>query len=199
MEMKRQQIRALCEENISRQEKQQPLLKYSGIEIGTEYRESTMMMYVQTELKKLSNYLSGVKNQGKAYATYSFNTSGKEEERWRIETVDLKYKEYIEALISFDKRADEVLLSALGIDSSLSSISKDGVISKSGADVFYNYLIYLLSLTPADEKCCEAFNLGIRINFPDLYQKGYRIGFFRDVPQRQESLSQSDRLSNTQP
>ena len=102
-------------------------------------------------------------------------------------------------MIAYDKRADEVLLSSVGLDSSISSVSKDGVISKSGADSYYNYLIYLMSLTPEDEICCEPFNLAIKVNFPDLYNAGYRIGFYRELPERQENIAPDNRLNQQQP
>lgn len=198
IETKRTQISKLCDENKKRKQEGVELFVYNGIEIGTEYRESLVIQYLQSELRKISSYLTGQDNQGKAYATISFKNSQGEEERWKIETVDLKYKEYIDALISYDKRADEVLLSSVGLDSSISSVSKDGVISKSGADAYYNYLIYILSLTSEDEICCEPFNLAIAINFPDLYAQGYRIGFYREVPARQEDVSPKDRLNKQQ-
>ena len=168
---------------------------FNGIDIGTEFKESTLIKYIQSELRKISQYLSGADNQGKAYATISFKSGGTEEERWKIETVDLKYKEYIESLITYDKRADEVLLSSVGLDSSISSVGKDGVISKSGSDAYYNYLIYLMSLTPDEEICCEPFNWAIQINFPLLYKKGYRIGFYREIPSRQEEVKPNERLN----
>lgn len=199
IESKRRQITSLCSENKERQKKGEKLLQYNKIEIGTVFKESTLVQYLQEELRKLSKYLSGSGNQGKAYSSISFKTGqGHEEERWKIETVDLKYKEYITSLIEYDKRADEVLTAAVGLDSSISNISKDGVISKSGADVYYNYLIYLMQLTPDDEKCSEPFNLAIRMNFPELYSQGYRIGYFRQIPSRQEDVSPKDRLNNQQ-
>jgi hypothetical protein len=90
------------------------------------------------------------------------------------------------------------MLSAVGLDSSISSVTKDGVISKSGADVFYNYLIYLMSLTPDDETCSEPFNMALQINFPKLYAQGFRIGFYREMPSRQEEISVNNRLQNQQ-
>lgn len=195
LEAKRKQIKALCDENKNRVKKNLLPLKYNNIEIGTEYRESLVIQFMNEELRRLSAYLSGKKNQGKAYATLSFKTSQNEVEEWKIQTIDLKYKEYIDALINYDKRVDEVLLGAVGMDSSISSVSKDGVISKSGADVYYNFILYLQTLTPDDEKCCEPFNLAIRVNFPELYKQGYRIGFYREVPARQEEISPKDRLN----
>ena len=196
VESKRKQISSICQENVQRKKDNKELLTYNGIEVGTKFSEAYLIRYMNLELRRLSQYLSGKNNQGKAYATTSFRTGNNEEERWRIETVDLKYKEYISSLIEYDKRADEVLLASVGMDSSISSVSKDGVISKSGADVYYNYLIYLLTLTPDDEKCSEAFNMAIRVNWPDLYAAGYRIGYFREMPSRQEEISPNNRLNN---
>ena len=198
IESKRNQITRLCEENKKRSSKGDSPLKYNGIDIGTSFKESVLIQYIQQELRNISKYLSGADNQGKAYATYSFKNSSGEEERWKIETVDLKYKEYVDALIAYDKRADEVLLSSVGHDSSISSVSKDGVISKSGADAYYNYLIYILSLTSEDEICSEPFNLALAVNFPDIYANGMRIGYYREVPARQEDVSPKDRLNNQQ-
>lgn len=76
-------------------------------------------------MNKLVEFLSGSKNQGKTFSSYTFDSKGQPVE-WKIEDVDMKYKEYITALIDYDKRADEVLISSLGIDSSISNISKDG-------------------------------------------------------------------------
>ena len=90
------------------------------------------------------------------------------------------------------------LLSSVGLDASITAVGKDGVISKSGSDAYYNYLIYIMSLTPEDEICAEPFNLALRLNFPDLYKQGYRIGFYREVPQRQEDVAPKDRLNQQQ-
>lgn len=198
IESRRMQITNLCKENDQRQKNKEELLTLDGLEIGTEYKESTLMRYIQNELRKISTYLAGTDNQGKAYASISFKSGSNAEERWQIETVDLKYKEYISALIDYDKRADEVLLSAVGMDSSISSVSKDGVISKSGADAYYNYLIYIMGLTPDEDVCAEPFNMALKVNFPSLYNQGYRFGFYRITPARQEDTSSSDRLKNQQ-
>lgn len=198
---KRSMITKLCEENKKLQKAGKDIKQYSNIDIGTEFKESTLIQYINAELRKLSEYLSGADNQGKAYASFSFNTGqagSTTEERWRIENVDLKYKEYIESLITYDKRADEVITMSVGLDSSISSISKDGIISKSGADVYYNYMLYMLSLTPDDEKCSEPFNLALKVNFPALYAAGYRFGYYREMPDRQQDISPNNRLNAQQ-
>lgn len=86
----------------------------------------------------------------------------------------------------------------MGLDAAISAVDKDGVISKSGSDTYYNYLIYIMSLTSEDEVCAEPLNWALRLNFPHLYQQGYRLGFYREVPQRQEDVTPSQRLNQQQ-
>lgn len=198
VETKRNQITRLCEENKTRKAKKEELIKYNGLDIGTEMKESTLVKYIREELRKFSNYLSGEDNQGKAYSTFSFTDGQGHEQQWKIETIDLKYKEYIDALISYDKRAEQALLASVGLDASISAIDKEGVISKSGSDAYYNYLIYIMSLTPEDEVCSEPLNWALQVNFPRLYAGGLRIGFYREVPQRQEDVAPKNRLNNQQ-
>lgn len=185
-----------CDENKKREDEGKELLKIGDLEIGTEYNIALRDAYVKTELRNLSNFLSGVKNQGKLFSSYSYRTSDGEAS-WQIKPIDLKYKEFIGSLIDYDKRADDVITTSKGIDASISNISKEDVISKSGADLYYNYLIYLHNLTIPEMKCTEAINQAIRINFPGEYKKGYRVGFYNDAPQRQEEIAPSDRLQNT--
>lgn len=187
-----------CEENKKRKANNQELIKYNGIEIGDEMRESTVIEYIRYELRKFGQYLSGERNQGKAYSTFSFMDGSGHEQSWRIENIDMKYKEYIESMIAYDKRAEEALLSSVGLDASISAVSKDGIISKSGSDAYYNYLIYIMSLTPEDEICAEPLNMALRVNFPSYYAQGYRIGFYREVPQRQEDIAPKDRINQQQ-
>jgi len=202
LEYKKEMLQNICEENEKLKEAGEQLIsikdKATGetIELGTEYSEKYLIQYTNMEVKKLSKYLSGTKNQGKIFVSNSFQNGEKEEVRWKVEVIDLKYKEYISSLISNDKRADEVLTTSKGIDASISSISKDGIISKSGSDLYYNYLIYLHNLSIPERICSEVFNMAIRINFPHLYKNGIRLGYYNDAPQKLEDTPPKDRLQS---
>jgi len=185
-----------CQENAKRETDGKELIKPHGIEIGTEYSSTFRDQYIAKELETLSTFLSGVSNQGKLYSSYSYPTSDGKEVAWQIVPLDLKYKEFIGALVEYDKRADEVITQSIGIDPAISNISKDGVISKSGSDLLYNYIIYLYNLPLAEITCTEAVNQAIKINFPKKYAEGKRIGFYNEVPQRQEDVSPQDRVKN---
>lgn len=199
VEDKEELIQRIVKENDEREDATKPFKKLvvgkTTIEIGTSYKSEYLTQYMNAELKKLASVLSGESNQGKMYATTAYG-SGPEAQQWKIEEFPLKYKEYFEALLKYDERSDQVLLSSLGLDASLSNVSKEGVISKSGADAYYNYLIYLLNLTIPEHTATEDVNFAIRLNFPDLYAEGFRIGFYNSAPQRQEEISQGNRMQN---
>lgn len=167
------------------------------LEVGTTYNDNLLSRYIQMEINNLANFLSGRgKNQGKIYASRAYYNNEGQPESWKIEEIPQKYKEYIEALITYDKRGDMVLLSSKGIDSSISNISGDGVISKSGADTYYNYIVYLTQQSIPEHVVCADLNYAIRLNFPKEWAQGIRIGFYRPNVQRQEDISPDDRLAN---
>ena len=167
------------------------------MEVGTEYHDGLLQEFTSRELKKLGQFLSGAgKNQGKYYATTSYTDEDGHEQRWRIEEIPQKYKEYIEAITSYDERADYVMLSAKGLDPSISNISKEGVISKSGSDAYYNYLIYLNGLTIPENVVCSDLNFALKLNFPKQYAAGTRIGFYRPAIAKQQDVTPKNRLEN---
>ena len=204
VESKRRMLEDICEKNAELEEAGKKLLtiKFDDndvMEVGTQYNENIMNEYANRELARFTRFLSGAgKNQGKVYSSYSYLTNEGKPDRWIIEEIPQKYKEYIEGLTSYDKRADEVITMAKGVDSSISNISKDGIISKSGADAYYNYMIYLSNLTIPEEVVTSDINYAIRLNFPEKYQQGIRVGFYRPIVQRQQEVSPSNRPINTQ-
>jgi len=190
-------IRGYCDTNLTLETEGKELLKPNSIEVGTEYHEGLLDAYIKAEMRKLTQFLSGVKNQGKTYTSFKYTTDKGDSVGWEIVPIDMKYREYITALNDYDKRADEVITSSIGIDSSISNISKDGVISKSGSDAYYNYILYLYANLPTAERvCCSALNEALSINFPALYKQGYRLGLYTDVPSQQQDVAPTDRLQN---
>lgn len=198
VESVREKIKKLCQENRDLQAQGKPIYDFHGIKIGTKYSEAFVDQYTKKELNRVTEFLSGADNQGKAFSSYSFRTTDGKSVEWKFENIDLKYKEYIEALITLDRRIDEVMVESVGLDPSISNISKEGVISKSGSDALYNYLIYLSQLPSTEKVICDPFNMAIRVNFPELFRDGYRVGFYRNVPLRQQDTPVQDRLTNTQ-
>ncbi len=196
-------LRDLCDKSAQSVAKGEQKLKIKvadkyDIEIPEEYDKSLIDRFTSLTLKNFTEFLSGRgKNQGKTYASKGYVNEMGQTESWKIEEIPQKFKEYVEAVISYDKRADMVLLSARGLDSSISNVSADGVISKSGSDAYYNYLIYLSQQAIPEQVVCADVNYAIRLNFPAQYKRGIRLGFYRPVIHRQEETAPSQRIQNS--
>lgn len=192
-------IKKICEENQQRKDEGKDLIsEYDGLtDIGTRFTYSMVQKIVDLKLKALTEVLSGAgENQGKTFISRKFRTENGVEE-WEFKEIPVKYKEFVESIISFDKRSVEVILQGKGLDPSISNVSKDGVFQSSGSNSYYNYLIYLNSLSYAEEFICQDINLALSINFPRLRRENIQLGFFRNVPERQQELPPASRLSET--
>jgi hypothetical protein len=190
-------IEEVCVRNSERKQNGKAPLKYQGIEVGTRFHEGIIKRLIDRKLREITSLMSGEgKNQGKLFSTVAQTNEDGKTEQWKFEEIPTKYKEFIEGILKYDQRADETILSGKGLDASISNISKDGVISKSGSDLYYNYLIYQDNLTWAENVVLHDLNLAIKLNFPNLYQQGYRLGFYRNMPSRQEETSPQDRMNN---
>lgn len=188
----------ICNENITGST-DRITKEYKGVKLigedGKPYAFSEAMIeeLIHCELERITTMLSGEgKNQGKVYATTKVGDEG-----WDFQEMPGKFKEYFESVISYDKRADQVTLAGVGINSSITNVENDGVISKSGSDVYYNYIVYLNTLIFPEYFVCKEINRAIEMNFPD--KKGIKLGFHIEIPSRQQEVSPQDRLNKQQP
>lgn len=90
-----------------------------------------------------------------------------------------------------------MILEGKGVDPSISNVSKEGIFQGSGSNAYYNYIIYLNSLSYAEDYCTQDINRVLHINFPRLAQDGVKLGFFRNVPERQQDLKPEERIEKT--
>lgn len=189
-------LEEICIKNLTGEHIQR---EYKGVKLVDEqgrpysFYETMMDDLISNELRKITNMMSGEgKNQGKLYATLKWG-----EEGWTFEDFPGKYKEFMESIIDYDKRADQVILAGKGISSSITNVENDGVISKSGSDVYYNYLIYIASLTMDEYFVTRDINRAIHLNFPHAKKEGIKLGFWIDVPAKMQETSPADRPQNT--
>jgi len=149
---------------------------------------------VDLKLKSLTEVLTGAgENQGKTFISRKFKTENGVEE-WEFKEIPVKYQEFIKSIIDYDKRVVEVILMGKGLDPSISNVSKDGIFQTSGSNAYYNYLIYMNSLPFAEEFICQDINTALQLNFPRLKFDHVYLGFFRNIPERQQELPPDDRL-----
>jgi len=201
VEKEKTTITSICNQNISEVNKNKIETEYKGVTLidstGKPFRFSEVMLQdrIKFELKKITELMSGEgKNQGKAYNSISY---GKDHE-WTFTEMPQKFKEYFESVISYDKRADQVVIAGIGISSSITNVENDGVLSKSGSDVYYNYLIYRQTLTKPEEFVCREINRAIQMNFPHAKEQGIKLGFNIAMPDKIKDVSEKERLPQQQ-
>ena len=189
-------LKDTCRENEKRAAAGKKIIEvFEGIKIGTEYNNDLLVQLVNNKITELTNVLSGSgENQGKALWTRSFMNE-KGIEKWIIEEIPTKYKEFIESILSFNKEGLKMILAGKGLDPAISSISNEGIFN-SGAQVYYAYLVYLDTLHYAEEFILEDVNRAARLNFPELETNNIRIGFMRFAPERQQEVSPENRMDN---
>ncbi len=189
-------LKGICDNNRAGEGLQ---LRYNGVwlvDVETneplEYREIMIEELIQNKLREITNLMTGEgKNQGKLWASIKYNL-GNTVEEWEFKEIPSNYKDFIEALTTYDKRADQVVLAGVGINSSISNVEKDGVISKSGSDVFYNYMIYINSLAVPEYFICQDINRAIQLNFPG--KKNLKLGLYHRTPPKTSEISPNNRM-----
>ncbi len=192
-------LQGICDQNIMADENTPLQKEYKGVKLiddtGKPYRffEAMIDDVISNELRKITSLMTGEgKNQGKLYATQKYGDEG-----WEFKDFPTKFQEFFKSVIDYDKRADQVILAGKGISSSITNVENDGVISKSGSDVYYNYLIYVATLTYDEYFITKELNRAIHLNFPFAKKENIKVGFWIDIPAKQQETTASQRLENT--
>lgn len=187
-----------CETNQKRKSDGDPLIdELEGVPIGTVYNYSQVQKLIDNKLRQLTAVLSGSgENQGKMFVSRAFATA-QGIEKWEFADIPTKYKEFLTSIIDLDKRAVKVILEGKGVDPSISNVSNEGVFQGSGSNAYYNYIIYLSTLNYAEDYCTADINNALEINFPRLLKEGIKLGFFRNVPDRQQDIQPDERIEKT--
>lgn len=141
--------------------------------------------------KSLADVLAGKKNAGKFVETVDFR-DGNELCSWKIEPIDHKVKDFIEAQLKIAEKADSATTSGLGLHPSLSNIIVGGQLA-SGSQMLYALKLYLASDTAIPEEVIfEPINQAIKDNFPG---KDIKIGFFHKVVMKEENVNPEKRVA----
>jgi hypothetical protein len=190
-------LQNICRQNITGESPIQA--EYKGVKLldekgkPIEFYETMVDQVIANEMKHITSMMSGEgKNQGKMWAHVTWNG-----EKWEFDEFPGKFKEYFDSVINLDKRADQVILAGKGIASSITNVENDGVISKSGSDVYYNYLIYVASLTWDEYFVLKEINRAIHLNFPEAKKQGIRLGFWIDIPAKLQDTAPAERPAQT--
>lgn len=187
-------LQQICSDNLINMDA--PIQKsYRGVELINEqgqpvpFYEGMMDQLISCELRRITALMSGEgKNQGKLYATTKWG-----EEGWVFEEFPGKFKDFFDTVIKYDERADKVIVAGKGVPSSISNVDGAGIISKSGSESWYNYLLYVMTLTLDEYFILKELNRAIHINFPYAKEQGIKLGFWIDIPSKLSDTTVSER------
>lgn len=149
---------------------------------------------VKTEtFRKISSVLSGRKNTGKYIETVDFyDELAGEVVQWKIEPLDQKIKDFIEAQLKISDQADAATTSGIGLHPALSNMMMNGK-SAAGSEMLYALKLYLASdTTIPEETIMEPINQCIEAMWPG---KKARLGFYHKVVLREENVSVGERTT----
>jgi len=159
---------------------------------GIEYKDSMLDEHRDDVLRRLADALSGKKNVGKFFHTTIMLDADGRQWAWKIDPIDQKIKDFIEAQIRVSEKADSATTSGIGLHPALSNIMVDGKLS-SGSEMLYALKLYLASdVTISEEVVLEGINRAIAINFPGSV---WRLGFYHSVVLREEDVAPAERTS----
>lgn len=141
--------------------------------------------------RMMGEVLAGKKNVGKFIDTVDFYDNEGNLCSWKIEPIDQKVKDFIDAQLKIAEKADSATTSGLGLHPSLSNIIVGGQLS-SGSQMLYALKLYLASDTTIPEEVVfEPVNQAIRDNFPG---KDVRIGFYHRIVMAEDGVNPEARV-----
>jgi len=160
----------------------------------TDFEIEKMMDNLKTEtFQKIAGVLSGRKNVGKFIETVDFfDEDVGAVVQWKIEPIDQKIADFIEAQLKISNAADQATTSGIGLHPALSNMMMGGK-SASGSEMLYALKLYLASDTNIPEEVIfEPLNQCIAAMWP---QKKARLGFYHKIVLKEENVSVGDRAT----
>lgn len=161
---------------------------------GVAYTDKMLEKAKDEKFSAFASMLTNIGNVGKFITTDDFfDDEANEYVGWKVDVLDQKVKDFIDAQINVSKRAALETTAGLGLHPALSNISYDGNLP-SGSEQLYAFKLYLLTGVDIPESIvCKDINNAIQANFPGTE---YRIGFYHDVVMTEEKTAPQDRIKN---
>ena len=162
--------------------------------VGTTFTEKLFKAAQDKVMENFSIALAGNDKVGKFVSTASmYDEKGNAYVGWKINVLDQKVKDFIDAQINIANEALFQVTSGIGLHPALSNLSKDGNLP-SGSEQLYAFKLYLATGVDIPEGIVmKDINLAIKANFPG---KSLRLGFYHDVLMTESQTSPADRVKN---
>ena len=175
-------------------QQKEELLQRQCVEKNVPYKDSMLDDLKDKTFQKITEALSGAEKVGKMVTTEDlYDGDANEYVGWKIEVMDQKVKEFIDAQINVAARAAFETVSGIGLHPALSNLSKDGNLP-SGSEQLYAFKLYLSTGVDIPESIVtKDINLAIQANFPG---SDLRVGFYHDNVLTEEATNPADRVKN---
>lgn len=142
--------------------------------------------------RSIANALAGKENAGKFIETVDFYDHEGNLCQWKIEPIDQKIKDFIEAQVKVSEKADSAATSGMGLNPSLANLVTNNSFS-GGSQQLYAAKFHILTDVNIPERIIfEAINTAIEINWPGTEIK---MGFSRKAMMREDEVSPSKRFT----
>ncbi len=143
--------------------------------------------------RSIAAALSGKENAGKFIETVDFHDEDGNLCQWKIEPIDQKIKDFIEAQVKVSEKADSAATSGMGLNPALANLITNNSFS-GGSQQLYAAKFHVLTDVNIPERIIfEAINQAIEINWPGTNVK---MGFYRKVMMKEDEVSPSNRVTN---
>jgi hypothetical protein len=164
---------------------------------NTEYTDKMLEDFKDDTFRKITEALSGTMNVGKIVNTDQFfDENSNQWVGWKIEVLDQKVKDFIDAQINIARRAALDTTSGLGLHPALSNLSADGNLP-SGSEQLYAFKLYLATgVDIPEEIVTKDINMAIKANFPET---NLRLGFYHENVLPEKDITPSERIRNQAP
>lgn len=161
---------------------------------GKTYIDSMLEKAKREKFQAFAATLTNIGNVGKFIVTDDFfDDEANEYVGWKVDVLDQKIKDFVDAQINVAKRGALETTAGLGLHPALSNISYEGNLP-SGSEQLYAFKLFLLTGVDIPESIvCKDLNQAIQVNFPGTE---YRIGFYHDVVMTEETTSPKNRIKN---
>lgn len=137
--------------------------------------------------------LTGKANAGKFIQSVDFYDIDGNLCEWKVEPIDQKIKDFIEAQIKVSDKADSAASSGMGLNPALANLITNNSFS-GGSQQLYAAKFHVMSDVNIPERIIfEAMNNAIAINFPD---ENVKMGFYRKDMMKESDVSPKDRVIN---
>lgn len=158
------------------------------LEIEARYKKAKKQI-----LDNLTETLSGKQNAGKFFESIDFYDEDGNLCSWKIEPIDQKIKDFVEAQLKISDAANSAITSGMALHPSLTNIMVNGKLA-SGSEMLYALKVFLHFDTRIPERVILGpINQAITYNFPD---KKYQLGFYHSVVMSEEGVTESQRMKN---